>query len=224
MFERRRPAGYGGGILTGVALSRILSWLWEIPSSVQNATTWWEWVKEAVTSMTATEHLSIWGPLVIGVLLILYAEWPRILRSWHRRRRPPLDTTPDQAAIAPTPLSDPIEVLGRPSGAAEERVFIQRTPLELFDMISGLTDFAASKQVEPFIGKWLWIKATIHNVSDNGGYITLTLRGHPHVFADFESKYAPHLFHLVSGDRIEFFGMIKKIGGLYIQLSGCEPR
>jgi hypothetical protein len=170
------------------------------------------------------------GMLALAVICLLgalwaFGGWGAIMGLFRDSPAPVLSRIPSPD----NPIGGTLEREPEPATPPVERHLIHRTPQELWELISGLTDMQATKVVEPFIRQWMEISGPVRGVGEwNGGFSQLTiyrgrgLTSRP-VFCMFRDEtWVPRLATLSSGDRVVVTGEIERIDHVSIQLTNCE--
>ena len=96
------------------------------------------------------------------------------------------------------------------------------SPRSLVNMLKGKTTLQAEKLMEPAIGKWIRVDATIANISPLASGVFVTAEGTLLHTLEFRDQQSIDLLALKSrGDRIKVVGRIERVDG-GVWLEDCE--
>jgi hypothetical protein len=175
--------------------------------------------------MTDAETITI-GLAVVGIGVALGAWlWPRSSKTVHPDLSPIRATPPTSSVtIRPMTLVDasptPI-ALPEPS----KRVFLTQCPNEVVKPYETHTRAQAGKLFSVYVGKWITIRGTLHDVDQKESMIFVSLTeylGDPAVHMIFDPRFGPELEHLPKGLALTVIGQVKEASYATLWLDNCE--
>ena len=169
---------------------------------------------------------AIAGGLIAGIILYFIRDD----ESFNRSEGTSISNA-EQVEASQTPDAPNQSIL--PNPRAEERVLSRRTPAELIEELSGMTQLSAEHYSSRHLGQWLRIDGPVENVSRSAGDICLTTRDtESQVLLSLrfnEDRWGATLSSFNIGDRFSAIGRIRSVypkGGItlngLISLGECE--
>ncbi len=184
--------------------------------------------------------LLLWlaGVIGTGVVIRRAMEWRyggtierlkdecEALRKQAKAKRPgkatPVPAAP--AAAIPAIYAEPEPEIIDP----EDRLFVGKsiTAESLIDLHRGHTDAQARKLIAPFIGQWIKVVTSVHNVYplDGANHVCGNVSELPSrtVWLKFSKSEFPRVETLTLGEKISVVGRIKNVGKFDLDLTMCE--
>ena len=171
---------------------------------------------EAALQVSGYENVPLAIALVVlFVLLLIYAVWPRA-----KRGIPPASTQ--------RPASD------RDESKPEDRVFIDVTPAYLVSLFEGHTHIQAAKLAEAYVGKWMKVSGRLGDVmrsevAQTFSQVTFKRSSvfdaggeHFGVFMYFDGTWDDRVAVLRRGDSITVIGQLERVNRDGVHLGNCE--
>ena len=163
---------------------------------------------------------------VLGVLAAVLFFWPR--RSGDGASNAKAAAAQAPACTDPAITTRPVET----TSVADDRIIVDTTPKELADYFERFTTSQAVDATQRYIGKWMRVSGTIHDVKlistgkNLRAFVTLNewqyinARGAHCFFID--KKWIDRVQMKNKGDRIALIGQIELVQVHGINLDNCE--
>lgn len=196
-----------------------------IPSQIYNLETWLTWYSALKDDFPWQNTLA----LLIGGVGIFYFGFS-IYRNWKSKNRTNNEAPESHSSTPSQPQANhaeatPPEAVPADPAPCEDRVYTHSTIEEIYNSVKDLTVILANRVVEPHIGKWFRINASIVNVIDTRDTIMVysNLSTFRHVFLYFsKEKWSEHLETLGRSHCLFVEGKITKIDPNDMILEECE--
>lgn len=176
----------------------------------------------------------IWaGPLVIGVILLLYALWvgESTVSEPVASRVQAANGGRGPGHVRGNVFGDntTVNIAGQvpESAPPTERKLARISPSDLLHIYKEHTHVQADKVAEAYIGAWLRVVGAVSDVTlsgrSDGHLVSIEISGTDEfAFAQFPESAQEQLPMLRRGDPVEVFGRISKVSGLGINLEDSE--